>query len=103
MAELDEAGLLACKQYMKAEDLDDPVIESMYQAALEHMHTLGIVETDANRFRFRLCVHALAADWYDHRSNVGTEDGLPVGVRHVLNFLKNVPESGTEVTDDDEG
>ena len=100
MTILDEDGLLACRQYMKADDLDDPDIEFMYQLALEHMASLNIIETEQNHFRFRLCVHALAADWYDHRTNVGTEDGLPIGVRRILNFLKNVPDSGTEVGDE---
>lgn len=84
-----ERQLADCKLYMRVDGADeDELISDLYRAAQEYLARAGICCTEDNASSYALAVHSLTLHYYDHRDAVGTEAGIPVGLRPIINQLK---------------
>lgn len=81
--------LSAVKAYMRVDgDEDDDVIAALYSAATEYLSNAGIEEPAETSELYNLALWALTLHYYDHRDAVGTEAGIPTGLRPIINQLK---------------
>ncbi len=84
-------ALAAVKAYMRVDgDADDTVIAALYAAAEQYLDHAGIRRAKENGSLYDLCLWSLTLHYYDHRDTVGTEAGIPTGLRPILNQLKMV-------------
>lgn len=78
----------AAKVYMKVDGSeDDALISSLYSAAVEYLKKSGI-DPHLEDAQYLLAVHGLTLYYYDHRDDVGSEAAFPVGLRPVINQMK---------------
>lgn len=87
MAVSDEE-LKAVKAYMKAPDDDDDIIRACYAAARIYLKKAGVEKPDEDPELYNLAIWSLCLHYYDHRDAVGTEAALPIGLRPIINQLK---------------
>lgn len=91
----DEKALAAVKKYMRVDGTDDDdVIAALYAAAVLYLQNAGIKPPADGGALYNLAVWGLTLYYYDHRDDVGSEGGFPVGLRPVINQLKLLVESG---------
>lgn len=84
-----EKQLDDCKLYMRVDSTDeDELIAGLYRAAQEYLARAGIYCTEGNASSYALAVHSLTLHYYDHRDAFGTDAGIPVGLRPIINQLK---------------
>lgn len=84
-----EKQLADCKLYMRVDNTDeDELISGLYRAAQEYLARSGIYCTADTASSYALAVHSLTLHYYDHRDAVGSEAGIPVGLRPIINQLK---------------
>ena len=79
------AQIAACKEYMKAEEEKDSVIEGFMDAAAEYM---GLEASEDLTAQEKLAIHSLALFYYDHRDAVGAEADMPKGLGPIINQIK---------------
>lgn len=87
MAVSDEE-LKAVKAYMKAPDDDDDIIKALYAAARIYLKKGGVVKPDEDPELYNLAIWSLTLHYYDHRDAVGNEAAIPIGLRPIINQLK---------------
>ena len=91
---VSEQKLAAAKAYMRIDGSDeDELIAPLYEAAQLYLANAGIPEPQENSALYSMAVWSLTLHYYDHRDAVGTEAGIPTGLRPVLNQLKLVEEA----------
>ena len=88
---MDAAELAAVKQYMRIDGTeDDAIIASLYQAAALYLTNAGVSRPAKDAELYDLALWSLTLYYYDHRDAVGSESGIPNGLRPILNQLKLV-------------
>lgn len=98
---VSEERLQAAIKYGKLEDVveTDPderlLVESIYAAAVIYFSNTGISEPEDDAELYFLAVNMLFLYWYDHRDEVGNTASLPVGLRPIINQLKQLGELTT--------
>ncbi len=91
---VSEQKLAAAKAYMRIDGSDeDELIAALYEAAQLYLANSGIPEPQDDSPLYSMAVWSLTLHYYDHRDAVGTEAGIPTGLRPVLNQLKLVEEA----------
>lgn len=89
MADTDQAELAAVKRYMRIEGTDeDSVIKPLLAAAKLYLKNAGVEAPTADADLYNLAVWSLTNHYYDHRDDVGSEPGIPQGLRPILTQLK---------------
>ena len=84
---MDETQLLELKLYMHVyHDDDDYLIGKIWEAAKEYL-TGGGIPQDGTSLVW-LATAGVTLHWYDHPEQVGTDQGVPDGLRKVINQLK---------------
>lgn len=95
---VSEERLKSAIKYGKLEDVvgNDPeekiLVESIYSAAVTYFSNTGIREPEKDAELYFLAVNMLFLYWYDHRDLIGNEAALPVGLRPIINQLKQLGE-----------
>lgn len=93
MANITDEELAAVKLYMKQDsDDDDDVIRAVYAAAQIYLHNGGVEKPAENDALYNLALWSLTLHYYDHRDAVGNEAAIPVGLRPIINQLKQDAE-----------
>lgn len=80
--------LMAVKAYMRAPDDDDDIIKSLYAAAKIYLQEGGVVPPEKDPELYNLAVWSLTLYYYDHRDAVGNEAAIPIGLRPIINQIK---------------
>lgn len=84
---MDEEAFRILKLYMKVfHDEDDSLILKTWGAAVEYLAGAGIQQDGSDRVW--LATAGLTLHWYDNPGFIGTDMGLPLGVRLIINQLK---------------
>lgn len=84
---MEKTLLSELKSYMHVyHDDDDPVILRTWNAAVEYLEGGGISQDGSNLVW--LATAGLTLHWYDNPGFIGTDIGLPLGVRTAINQLK---------------
>lgn len=97
MAVSDEK-LQAAIKFAKLEDVmaADPdekeLARAIYSAAVLYLANTEVKEPEKDSELYFLAVHMLFLYWYDHRDLIGNEAALPVGLRPIINQLKQIGE-----------
>lgn len=84
--------LQAVKKYMQRErdfTEDDSLIRTLYAAAVIYLRGSGVKAPSEDRELYDVLVWGLTLYYYDHRDAVSSEAAFPVGLRPILNLLKN--------------
>lgn len=95
---VSEERLKAAIKYGKLEDVvendheEKLLAESIYAAAVTYFSNTGICEPEKDAALYFLAVNMLFLYWYDHRDLIGNEAALPVGLRPIINQLKQIGE-----------
>lgn len=93
MANITDAELAAVKLYMKQDsDDDDDVIRAVYAAAQIYLHNGGVEKPEEDDALYNLALWSLTLHYCDHRDAVGNEAAIPVGLRPIINQLKQDAE-----------
>ena len=91
---VSEQKLGAAKAYMRIDgNAEDELIAALYEAAQLYLANAGIPEPPEPAPLYLLAVWSLTLHYYDHRDAVGTEAGIPTGLRPVIDQLKLVEEA----------
>lgn len=92
---LSGRALAAVKRYMRVDGSDDDdVIAALYAAAVLYLQNAGVEALEENSDLYNLAVWGLTLYYYDHRDDVGSEANCPVGLRPVINQLKQTSPQG---------
>lgn len=95
---VSEERLKAAIKYGKLEDVVESdqeeklLAECIYAAAVTYFSNTGISEPEKDAELYFLAVNMLFLYWYDHRDLIGNEAALPVGLRPIINQLKQIGE-----------
>lgn len=93
MANITDEELAAVKLYMKQDsDDDDDVIRAVYAAAQIYLKNGGVEKPEEDDALYNLALWSLTLHYYDHRDAVGNEAAIPVGLRPIINQLKQDAE-----------
>ena len=93
MANITDEELAAVKLYMKQDsDDDDDVIRAVYAAAQIYLKNGGVEKPEEDDDLYNLALWSLTLHYYDHRDAVGNEAAIPVGLRPIINQLKQDAE-----------
>lgn len=89
--------LCRLKQYMRIDhDDDDDLIKSLWSAATSYLKNAGIVD-DGSKL-YWLAAAGLTLHWYENApAVVGSADNISLGLRHIINQLKQVNGGGDYV------
>lgn len=94
MATITDEELKAVKQFMKLDgvDDDDDVVKALYAAAKIYLKNGGVTLPDEDSELYNLALWSLTLHYYDHRDAVGNEAAIPIGLRPIINQLKQDAE-----------
>lgn len=93
MINITEEELAAVKSYMKQDGSDDDdVICAMYAAAQIYLKNGGVERPDEDDELYTNALWSLTLHYYDHRDAVGNEAAIPIGLRPIINQLKQDAE-----------
>ena len=94
MATITDEELKAVKQFMKLDgvDDDDDVVKALYAAAKIYLKNGGVTLPDEDPELYNLALWSLTLHYYDHRDAVGNEAAIPIGLRPIINQLKQDAE-----------
>lgn len=92
MAEAEDK-LAAVKRYMRIDgNDDDEIIAALQDAAILYLQNAGIEKPAEDSPLYNLAVWSLTLHYYDHRDSVGNEASFPIGLRPIINQLKQTCE-----------
>lgn len=93
MINITEEELAAVKSYMKQDGSDDDdVICAVYAAAQIYLKNGGVERPDGDDALYNIALWSLTLHYYDHRDAVGNEAAIPIGLRPIINQLKQDAE-----------
>lgn len=94
MATITDEELKAVKQFMKLDgvDDDDDVVKALYAAAKIYLKNGGVEQPAEDPELYNLALWSLTLHYYDHRDAVGNEAAIPIGLRPIINQLKQDAE-----------
>ena len=99
MENISEVALADVKQYMKVDGTDDDrLIETLYGAARTYLKDGGVEKPEKESDLYTLALWGLTLHYYDHRDDVGTNVAIPIGLRNIINQLKQTGEILRSVT-----
>ena len=89
MANITQEELTAVKRFMKVDgDDDDEVVRVVYAAAQIYLKDGGVVKPEQDSELYTLALWGLTLHYYDNRNLIGNEAAIPVGLRPIINQLK---------------
>lgn len=88
---MDQEILNSIKEYLKIEDDDNAVLESIIEAVIERCENETGKAFTGESALYLQAVRMIAADWYDHRGTTTTEQlkELPLAT-HVQSILNHI-------------
>lgn len=88
---MDQEILNSIKEYLKIEDDDNAVLESIIEAVIERCENETGKAFTGESVLYLQAVRMIAADWYDHRGVTTTEQlkEMPLAT-HVQSILNHI-------------